>query len=134
MYLERNIRGLGDLAAGVCNLVLGLLVLELQQASALVHGLARRALAQLLQGGGSDVGEVVRAGGRDDAVPDHGAVGLVLDGRGPFCRHIDEKLLGVPREERGEVRVEREFDDGVFFLLGRVVVWTSFYSVEKMVC
>jgi hypothetical protein len=130
--LEDDVVGLGDLAAGVGDLVLWLLVLELEQAAALVDGLAGGALAQLLEGGGANVGQVVRRGARDDGVPDDGAVGLVLLVRGrPLGRHVDEELLGVPGEERREVRVERELDDGVLLLLGRVVVRSSLDSVGK---
>lgn len=57
--LEDDVVGLGDLAAGVGDLVLWLLVLELEQAAALVDGLAGGALAQLLEGGGANVGQVV---------------------------------------------------------------------------
>lgn len=131
VHLELDVGGLADLAAGVGDLVLWLLVLELQQASAPVHGLAGGALAQLLERGGADVGQVVRGRGGDDGVPDDGAVGLVLGPRGlPLGGHVDEELLRVPGEERREVGVERELDDGVLLLLGRVVVRAALDSVK----
>lgn len=129
--LEDDVVGLGDLAAGVRDLVLGLLVLEVEQAAAAVDGLAGGALAQLLEGRGADVGQVVRRRRRDDRVPDDGAVALVVLGGVPLGRHVDEQLLRVPREQRRQVRVERELDDGVLLLLGRVVVRPSFYSVRE---
>lgn len=75
---------------------------------------------------------MVGARARDDGVPDDGLVGLVrvvVSGaviRGsssrPLGRHVDEELLGVPREQRREVGVERELDHGVFFPLVAVVM------------
>lgn len=63
----------------------------------------------------------------DDAVPDDSLIGVVAR-RGPFRRDVDEKLLRVPGEKRGEVGVEREPDDGVLLLLGAVVVGTALDS------
>lgn len=58
-------------------------------------------LAQLLERRGADVGQVVGARARDDAVPDNGAVGRVgITRLGPLRRHVDEQLLRVPGEER----------------------------------
>ena len=67
---------------------------------------------------------MVRAGTGDDGVPDDGLVGRVGRARavGPLGRHVDEDLLRVPGEERAEVGVEAELNDGVLFLLGGVVV------------
>lgn len=133
MHLELDVGGLGDLAAGVGDLVLGLLVLELQQAAALVDGPAGGALAQLLERGRPDVGQVVGARRRDDGVPDDGAAGLVRRrGRRPLGGHVDEELLGVPGEQRREVGVQRELDDCVFLLPGRVVVRPAFDSVARL--
>ena len=71
---------------------------------------------------------MVGAGVGDDAVPDDGGVvGIV--GPGPVCGDVYEELLGVPCEERGEVCFEGEADDGVFFLLGGVVVGSTFDAV-----
>lgn len=91
-----------------------------------INALPLRAPPQLLHSRRPDVGEVVRARGRDDGVPDDGAVGGLgaLGGVGvrPLGRHVDEELLGVPGEEGGEVGVEGEADRGVLFFLGGVVV------------
>lgn len=68
---------------------------------------------------------MVGAGRGDDAVPDDGFVGRICLGvveHWPLSRYVNKDLLGVPREERGEVGVEREVDDGVFFLFAGVVV------------
>lgn len=128
MQAQGDPLGVGDAAGGVGDLVLGLLVLEREEAAGGVDGLSGGAAAQLAQGDGPDVREVVGAGGRDDGVPDHGRVGLVRGG-GPVGGHVDEDLLGVPGEEGREVGVERELDDGVFFFLGAVVVRPAFYAV-----
>lgn len=74
---------------------------------------------------------MVGARGGDDVVPDDGLVGGVgaAARRGPLGRHVDEDLLGVPGEERGQVGVHRELDDGVFLLLAAVVVGTTADSV-----
>ena len=133
VQLERDVVRLGDLARGVRDLVLGLLVLERQLAAARVDALARGALAQLLESGGADVGQVVGARARDDAVPDDGAVGRVVVGAAarPLGRHVDEELLCVPGEEGGQVCVQRELDDGVFLLLRGVVVRSPSYSAAS---
>lgn len=95
-----------------------------------IYALARGALAQLLQRRGAQVAQVVGARARDDAVPDDGLVGLVrAGGGGPLGRDVDEELLGVPREQRRKVRVERELDDGVLLLLRAVVVRPALDSV-----
>lgn len=101
-----------------------------------VYALAGGALAQLLQRRGADVGQVVGARARDDGVPDDGLVRLVRAAatayaraggeRGPLGRDVDEELLRVPGEQRREVRVQRELDDGVFLLLRAVVVRPAF--------
>ena len=92
--------GLGDAPAWVRDLVLGLLVLERQQAPRRVHRLALRAPPQLPQRRRPQVREVVRGRARDDAVPDHGLVRrrrLVCGGGGgrggrrrPLGGHVDE--------------------------------------------
>lgn len=80
---------------------------------------------------------MVGARARDDGVPDDGLVGLVRAvgdarrGRGPLGRDVDEELLGVPGEQRREVGVERELDDGILFLFGTVVVRPALYSVRR---
>lgn len=77
---------------------------------------------------------MVGAGRGDDAVPDHGLVGrvrLCMVGRRPLGGHIDKNLLGVPGKERGEVGVEREVDDGVFFLFAAVVVRSASDAVQE---
>lgn len=51
----------------------------------------------------------------------------------PRRRYVDEELLGVPVEERGEVGGESEPDDGVFFFFSRIVVWAAFDSVREQV-
>lgn len=99
-----------------------------------IYALAGGALAQLLERGGADVGQVVGARARDDGVPDDGLVGLVGrsagdGGGGPLGGDVDEELLGVPGEERREVGVQRELDDGVLLLLRAVVVRPAFHSV-----
>lgn len=49
---------------------------------------------------------MVGARARDDRVPDDGFVGLVRAvGGGPFGCYVYEELLGVPGEQRREVRV-----------------------------
>lgn len=68
---------------------------------------------------------MVGTGGGDNGVPDHGLVGrirLCVVGGWPLSAYVDEDLLGVPCEERGEVGVEGKVDDGVFFLFAAVVV------------
>lgn len=72
---------------------------------------------------------MVGAGARDDVVPDDGLVGGVFRA-GPFGGYVDEDLLGVPGEERGEVGVEGELDDGVFFLFRAVVMRTASDSMK----
>jgi hypothetical protein len=74
-----------------------------------------------------EVCEVVGARTGDDGVPDYGLVGRVVRASrvGPLGRHVDEDLLRVPGEERAEVGVEAELYDGVFFFLGRVIVWAA---------
>lgn len=74
---------------------------------------------------------MVGARARDDAVPDDGLVRLVRGGGGPLGRDVDEELLGVPREQRREIGVERELDDGVFLLLGAIVVRPALDSVLR---
>jgi hypothetical protein len=120
--VQRHVVGLGDLAGGVGDLVLGLLVLERQLAAVRIYALAGGAPAQLLERGGADVGQVVGARARDDGVPDDGLVGLVHGveagrRRGPLGRYVDEELLRVPGEQRRQVRVERELDYGILLLL-----------------
>lgn len=101
-----------------------------------VNRLARRALPQLLPRRGAGRHEVVGAGRRDDAVPDDGLVGLVggrgarLGYDGPFGRYVDKDLLRVPREQRRQVCVERELDDGILLLLAAVVVGAALDSVR----
>lgn len=108
----------------------------MENVPARIDALPLGALDQLPLGHGADVGEVVGAGARDDGVPDDGLVGRVggAAGRvvGPLGRHVDEDLLRVPGEERAEVGVEAELDDGVFLLLGRVVVWAAADSVGEV--
>ena len=89
-----------------------------------INALARGTLAKLLERRRAVVSEVVGRGRRDDGVPDDGLVGrrVGVGGGRPFGGDVDEDLLGIPGEEGGEVRVERELDDGVFFVLGGVVV------------
>lgn len=75
---------------------------------------------------------MVGAGRGDDAIPDDGLIGRVccrVVGRWPLSRYVDEDLLGVPCEERGEVGIEREVDDGVFFLFAGVVVRSASNAV-----
>ena len=135
---QAHVAGLGDAARRVGDLVLGPLVLEREEPALGVHGLASRRLAQLLHGGGPDVGQVVRRGGRDDGVPDDGAVGLVRGqgrfrrrGIGPLRRHVYKHLLRVPGEERGQVGVQAEFHDGIFLLLGAVVMGAALDSTGR---
>lgn len=105
-----------------------------------VYGLSRRALLELLEGRGAQVGQVVGRRAGDDAIPDDGlvggitvvvaVVGLVSSSRrlvlflllGPLGRDVDKDLLGVPREQARQVGVETELDDGVLFFFCRVVV------------
>lgn len=113
------------------DLVLGPLVLQLQQSAIRRDRLALATLLQLLQGRGAQVGQVVGARVRDDGVPDHGLVhDAVVDLGGPFGGDVHEELLRVPGEEGGQVGVEGELDDGVLFLLGGVVVGTALDSVD----
>lgn len=74
-----------------------------------------------------EVCQVVGARTCDDGVPDDGLVGRVVctSRVGPLGCHVDEDLLRVPGEERAEVGVEAELYDGVFFFLGRVIVWAA---------
>jgi len=75
---------------------------------------------------------MIRARARDDRVPDDGAIrGVGAGGVGPLGGDVDEELFGVPGDEGGEVCVEGEFDGGVFFLFGGVVVDAAFCSVLK---
>lgn len=95
-----------------------------------INGFALGAPPQLLHGHGPNVLQMIGAGARDDGVPDDGRVGGVCAGRrGPFGRDVDEELFRVPCEQGGEVRVEGELDDGVFFFFGRVVVGAAFDAV-----
>lgn len=57
---------------------------------------------------GAKVAEVIGAGAGNDGVPDNGFVGSVGAGlgAGPLRRHVDEKLLSVPCEERGQIGVQ----------------------------
>lgn len=72
---------------------------------------------------------MIRRRVRDDRIPDDSLVHQFCScGIWPACRHPHENLLGVPVEERGEVSGEGEFDDGVFFFAGGVVVWSASYS------
>lgn len=74
----------------------------------------------------------------DDAIPDDSLVGsgigrncLARGSRGgPLGRDVDEQLFSVPCEERREVRVERELDDGVFLLFAAVVVGAPAHDLE----
>lgn len=154
VQLEDDVVRFGDLAGWVGDLVFWFLVLddEFSTNSMLIlewHGrnkgqkdiparidrLARGAFLELFHGGGTDVGEVVRARGGDYLVPDHGLVlGNVTAGDGgrgvrPLGRHVDEDLLGVPGEEGREVRLEGELNHGIFFFFGAVVVWSAADSV-----
>lgn len=103
-----------------------------------VYAPAGGALAQLLQRRGADIGQVVGAWARDDGVPDDGLVRLVRAAvaytrardHGPLGRDVDEELLRVPGEQRREVRVQRELDDGVFLLLRAVVVRPAFHPAR----
>lgn len=97
-----------------------------------IYRLSCRALRELLQGGGADVGQVVGRRARDDTVPDDGLVRRILAGGpaglacvGPLSGDVHKDLLGVPREETGQVGVEAELDDGVLLLFGRVVVGSA---------
>ena len=145
MQLERDIADFRNLSARMGDLVLGLLVFELEDTprgggqSAIerkrglfalqgivpagVNSLALRALLELLHGDRPNVFQVVSAGIRDNAIPDDGRVGRILAWCArPLGRDVYEELLGVPREERRQIGVEGEFDDGILFLFGRVVV------------
>ncbi|KUI56760.1 hypothetical protein VP1G_10882 [Cytospora mali] len=80
-------------------------------------------------GGGSrrtNLGQVVGARARDDLVPYDSLVGriiaVVLTAGRPLGRDVDKDLLGVPVEQRAEVGVEAELDDGVLLLGGAVVI------------
>lgn len=76
---------------------------------------------------------MVCAGARDDGVPDDRLIrGIGV--RGPLSRDIDEQLFRVPCEERGQVRFEREFDDGVLFLLRAVVVRPAADDLDVLGC
>ena len=79
---------------------------------------------------GPEVGEVVGAGVGDDGVPDDGLVGGIDPSfrGGPLGRHVDKDLLGVPCEQRRQVGVEGELDDGVLLLLRAVVVGAALDS------
>lgn len=93
-----------------------------------VNGLALGAPLELSHGDGANVLQVVGGGAGDDVVPDNGGVGGVLGGR-PLGGDIDEDVLGVPGEERREIGLERELDNGVLLLLGAVVVGAALDSV-----
>lgn len=102
------------------------------------HTRAVAGLAGGFGGAGVDVGVRVPRGegGGNDGVPDDGfgvGDGRRGGGRGEDGDDVDEELFGVPGEEGGEVGVEIEFDVGVFFLFGGVVVWPSFYAERRSV-
>jgi len=127
VQLQDDLVGLGDLARRMSDLILGFLVLDAEFATVGVDALALGALLQLTHGSRTDVGEVIGTGRGDDLIPDDGLVGGIgagssLGAIGPFGRDVDEDLLRVPGEEVREVGVEGELDDGIFFLLARVVM------------
>lgn len=97
-----------------------------------VNRLALSASLQLLHSNGPDTLQVVGARVRNDGIPNDGFVGRVIDA-GPLGGDVDEDLLGVPCEERGEVGFERELDDGVFLLLGAIIMGTAFDSARRLV-
>jgi hypothetical protein len=137
---QNNVLLLSDLAAGVGDLVLGLLVSEFEETTgewcgldlflndrtktnspAGIDSLALGTALELLHGHGADVLEMVGAGVGNDGVPDDSLIGVVV-GAGPFGGHVDEELLGVPCEERRKVGIEGELDDGILLLLGAIVM------------
>lgn len=116
MQRQRRILAFRDLALRVCNLVLGLLRVEPDDARAGAGGVGfagrfcfgfLRFLGFLALGGGVDVGVGVqgRVVGGDDGVPDYelgGRDGSRVGG-GVGGDDVEEDLLGVPVEEGGEV-------------------------------
>jgi hypothetical protein len=103
----------------------------MRYAPAGVNGLALGAALELLHGSRANVLQMVCARVGDDAIPYNGRVCNVLTlGRGPVGGHVDKDLFRVPCEEAGEVGVEGELDDGVFFLFAAVVVWTTLDSAN----
>jgi hypothetical protein len=112
MQCQRSILALRDLALHVCDLVLGFLALELDDARATSRwvGFGGCFLCFLGFGLGAlgrrvDVGVRVegRVAGRDDGVPDDELGGWDCRGRGGRVggRDVDEDLLRVPVEEGG---------------------------------
>lgn len=140
MKFECNILLFGNLATGVSDLIFGLLVPELKETSkgwldvvhlgienrgrnipAWINRFAECTALEFLHGDRANILEMIGAWVRDNRVPDDSLVGRISGGR-PFGGDVYEKLLGVPCEEGGEVGVERELDDSVFFLLGTIVM------------
>jgi hypothetical protein len=72
---------------------------------------------------------VIGTGVGDDGIPDDGGVVGIVGARPVRC-YVYEELLCVPCEERGEICFQREANDGVLFLLRRVVVGTAFYTID----
>lgn len=69
---------------------------------------------------------MISARTRNNGVPNNGLIlPLARGGIGPSGRHENKDLLGVPGEEGGEIGRQGEFDAGVFFSFGGVVVWTA---------
>jgi hypothetical protein len=96
MQCQRSILALRDLALHVCDLVLGFLALELDDARATSRwvGFGGCFLCFRVEG---------RVAGRDDGVPDDELGGWDCRGRGGRVggRDVDEDLLRVPVEEGG---------------------------------
>jgi hypothetical protein len=59
-------------------------------------------------------------------------LGVGLVGRGVSGVDVDEDLLGIPVEERGEVGVEVEAELRVFFAFRGVVVWAALGSLRSI--
>ena len=104
-----------------------------RDAPARINALPLRTLLQLLHSSRPDIRKMIRARRRDDGIPDYGAVGGdAVGGVGvrPLGGDVDEKLLGVPGEEGGEISIEGEADGGMLFLFGGVVVGAAHGSVR----
>lgn len=89
----------------------------------------RRTLLESLHCCRANVLQVVGAGVGDDGIPNDSLVRLVRVGGWPLSCDIDKKLFRIPSEERREIRLHGELDNGVFLFLGAVVVGTTLDSV-----
>ena len=147
VQLQLHILRLRYPATGMGNLILGFLVLESNESTEQsvrlcncgsnvyidlpigVNGLSFSAALELLHSNRSNVLEMIGTGACNDLVPDDSLVCRVV-GAGPLGSDIDKDLLGVPCEESSQIGIQVESNDGIFLLLGTVVV-RSALDAEK---